>query len=176
MTDLAFAGYRSYAATPDDPLRLKWESIKGALCLTEGAASRFAGLTASALNLAVNRRIRYQREPDGSDVWQKPMDTFRRGCGDCEDFAILKYALLDMAGVVVRLIIGEIKSISGNQPHAWCAAHVANEWHALDQRFDQLIPVSEYINWLPIAAMHDDQVVRFGQEFSINERLKQLDV
>ncbi len=171
MIDLAFAGYRAFAAGPDDPMRLKWNGVRNALALTDDAASRFAGLTASALNLAVNRRIRYQSEPEGVDVWQKPMDTFRLGTGDCEDYAVLKYALLDKAGVVVRLVVGEIKSIAGNRPHAWCAGHIANEWHAFDQMFDQLIPVSEYINWLPMAAMHDDQVVRFGPVFSLNEIL-----
>jgi hypothetical protein len=28
------------------------------------------------------------------------------------------------------------------------------------------------MNWLPLAAMHDASVVRFGREFTINDRIR----
>jgi len=28
------------------------------------------------------------------------------------------------------------------------------------------------VNWLPLAAMHDANVVRFGREFTINDRIR----
>ncbi len=171
MVELAFAGYRSYAAGGDDPLRAKWDGVRSSLKLGGGVAYQFATTPPTQLNLAINRLVKYKAEPPGQDVWQKPSDTLLVGTGDCEDFAILKYALMTMASVPARLVVGEIKQMPNNRPHAWCAAYLANEWHALDQMFDRLIPVSEYINWLPLAACHDDQVVRFGREFTINEIL-----
>ncbi len=176
MTELAFAGYRSYAAGGDDPLRRKWDGVRGSLLIDGAIAWQFAQNAPEKLNLGINRLIKYQAEPPGVDVWQKPADTLLLGHGDCEDFAILKYALLAMSNVPVRLVVGEIKKLGngdldGNRPHAWCAAYLANEWHVLDQMFDRLIPVSEYINWLPLAACHDADVVRFGREFTINEIL-----
>jgi len=95
--------------------------------------------------------------------------------GDCEDYAILKYATLLQAGLSaasLRIVIGEIISIAGNQPHAWCAARIEGTWHALDNKFPQIIAIADYLNWLPLAAMHDASVVRFGREFTINDRIR----
>ena len=166
MTELSFVGYRSIVAGPEDPMRVKWNAVRDSL-----DAPSLPLTPISDLNQIINRKITYTGEPVGADVWQTPMQTWTSASGDCEDYAILKYALLK-ATIPVRVVVGEIKSIAGNRPHAWCAAYVANEWHALDSMFSQLIPVSEYINWLPICAMHDDSVVRFGREFTINEILK----
>jgi transglutaminase-like putative cysteine protease len=170
MSDLSFAGYRSIVAGPDDPLRLKWNAVRFAL-----DAPSIPIAPVPDLNITVNRKIVYQAEPAGVDVWQTPIQTWTKGSGDCEDFAILKYALLK-ATIPVRVVVGEIKKLGmgdldGNRPHAWCAAYLANEWHALDCMFDQIIPIGEYINWLPIAAMHDDSVVLFGRQFTMNEIL-----
>ena len=46
------------------------------------------------MNLRINQEIRYQEEPPGADVWQTPEETWAIKSGDCEDYAILKYALL----------------------------------------------------------------------------------
>jgi hypothetical protein len=170
MSDLSFAGYRSIVAGPDDPLRLKWNAVRVALDTPSIPLTPIP-----ELNVTVNRKIVYKAEPAGADVWQTPMQTWTNGSGDCEDFAILKYALL-RATIPVRVVVGKIKKLGmgdldGNRPHAWCAAYLANEWHALDCMFDQIIPIGEYINWLPIAAMHDDSVVLFGQQFTMNEIL-----
>ncbi len=168
--ELAFAGYRAFAAAPDDPLRQKWDGVRWKLAVK--GFDRPPG----ELNLSVNRLIKYKAEPPGQDTWQTPAETLRLGHGDCEDFAILKYALLSQAGVPVRLVVGEIKKLgmgelNGNRPHAWCAAYFDNEWRALDQIFDHVIPASDYINWLPMVACHGDQVTRFGRQFTINEAL-----
>lgn len=171
MIELAFAGFRSYSAGPDDPLRSKWDGVRKTMDAPEASWASH-----TAMNLGVNRRIVYEAEPPGADTWQPPATTWHRGRGDCEDMALLKYALLARQGVPVRLVVGEIKSIVGNAPHAWCAGFVANEWHAFDNKFDQLTPVSEYINWLPMAAMHDASVVRFGTVFSMNEILNRAKV
>ena len=47
----------------------------------------------------VRRLVRYEKEPNGRDVWQDPLTTLRRGRGDCEDYAILAMGLLRLAGV-----------------------------------------------------------------------------
>jgi hypothetical protein len=45
-------------------------------------------------------------------------------------------------------------------------------WHALDNKFPQIIAIADYLNWLPLAAMNDASVVRFGREFTINDRIR----
>jgi hypothetical protein len=47
----------------------------------------------------------------------------------------------------------------------------ATAWHALDCKFDVVIAVADYLNWLPMAAVHADTGVIYGREFSIDEIL-----
>jgi hypothetical protein len=77
-----------------------------------------------------------------------------------------------LSAASLRIVIGEIKSIAGNQPHAWCAAYLDGAWRTLDNKFDQIIGVADYVNWLPLAAMHDASVVRFGREFTLNDMMR----
>jgi predicted transglutaminase-like cysteine proteinase len=172
---LIFAGYRSFDAGADDSFRIKWNAVRPSLELPAGAEIPALTMPAiSGFNADINQRIIYTPEPDSGDAWQTPAQTLAILHGDCEDYAILKYATLLRAGLSaasLRIVIGEIISIAGNEPHAWCAAHIEGIWHALDNKFPQIIATAEYINWLPLAAMHDASVVRFGREFTINDRI-----
>ena len=176
IDSLVFAGYRSFDAGADDPFRTKWNAVRSSLELPAGAEVPALTMAAiGAFNADINQRIVYTPEPDGGDAWQTPAQTLATSHGDCEDYAILKYATLLRAGLSVaslRIVVGEIKSIAGNQPHAWCAAYLDGAWRTLDNKFDQIIGVADYVNWLPLAAMHDANVVRFGREFTINDRIR----
>jgi predicted transglutaminase-like cysteine proteinase len=176
IDSLVFAGYRSFDAGADDPFRIKWNTVRPSLELPAGAAVPALTVTAiGAFNADINRRITYTPEPDSGDAWQTPAQTLAISQGDCEDYAILKYAPLLRAGLSVaslRIVVGEIISIAGNQPHAWCAARIDGSWHALDNKFPQIIAIADYLNWLPLAAMHDASVVRFGREFTLNDMIR----
>jgi len=176
IDSLVFAGYRSFDAAADDPFRIKWNAVRPSLELPTGAdVPQLTAAAIGALNANINQRIIYTPEPDGGDAWQTPTQTLAISRGDCEDYAILKYATLLRAGLPsasLRIVIGEIISIAGNEPHAWCAAHLAGSWHALDNKFPQIIAIADYINWLPLAAMHDASVVRFGREFTLNDMIR----
>ena len=174
-SDLSFEGYSSREAAPNDPMSAKWNAVRSALDVP--ASVDLPELTLAGIgsfNDRLGHTITYTAEPSGMDVWQPPAQTLAQSRGDCEDFAILKYAVLLKAGLPhesCRVVIGEIKSIAGNQAHAWCAAHIDGAWRALDNKFDQIIKVSDYMNWLPMVAMHDASVVRFGKVFTMNELL-----
>ena len=176
IDSLIFAGYRSFDAGAEDPFRIKWSAVRPSLDLPAGAEVPALTMAAiGAFNADINHRIIYTPELDRADAWQTPAQTLATSQGDCEDYAILKYATLLRAGLSVaslRIVIGEIKSIAGNQPHAWCAAYLDGAWRTLDNKFDQIIGVADYVNWLPLAAMHDASVVRFGREFTINDRIR----
>ncbi len=176
IDSLVFAGYRSFDADADDPFRVKWNAVRSLLELPAGAEVPAPTMVAiSAFNADINQRIVYTPEPDSGDAWQTPAQTLTILHGDCEDYAILKYATLLQAGLSaasLRIVIGEIISSAGNQPHAWCAAGIEGTWHALDNKFPQIIAIADYLNWLPLAAMHDASVVRFGREFTINDRIR----
>jgi predicted transglutaminase-like cysteine proteinase len=176
MTDLSFPGYRSFDAAPDDPLRLKWNAMRANLDVSTILPPQPTLAGISAFNLHINRIITFnQLETEDLSAWQSPKQTLMQAQGDCKDYALLKYAALLKSGVPCRIVIGEIKSVMKNNPqHAWCAAFVEGFWRALDNNFDQIIKVEEYSNWLPIAALHDASVVRFGEPFTINEKLNSL--
>ena len=54
------------------------------------------------INDFINRHIAFENDVDiwrQSDYWATPLETIGLGQGDCEDFAIIKYVSLRMAGV-----------------------------------------------------------------------------
>lgn len=55
------------------------------------------------LNRTVNLAIQYTK--DGDDKWQSPLETLDRKRGDCEDYAILKLAILGYRKIPGSLLI-----------------------------------------------------------------------
>ena len=167
---LVFAGYRSFEATPDDPLRVKWNAMRANLDVPgfTPPVTTMAGI--SVFNRYINHTIVFnQLENEDLEAWQSPAQTLMQAQGDCKDYALLKYAVLLTIGIPVQITIGEIASANKfNKKHAWCAAHIDGKWYALDNDFDQLEPLP-YANWIPDATMHDAEVKRYGLEFSIAE-------
>ena len=157
ISAIQFTGYRTIKVGRSDPLSVKWKAV-------DKTWTDAKQTDASELNSHYNHIIKYKSDTD--DHWQSPQETLDLGSGDCEDFAILKYAAVDLDAQVV---IGEIKSIRGNRPHAWCGVFVDGEWLVMDNLFDQLILPSEYINWTPIATMWENKLFRYGREFTMNE-------
>lgn len=54
------------------------------------------------INNLVNTKIKYTTDIENygvSDYWAKPAETLKKGMGDCEDIAILKYNMLEKAGM-----------------------------------------------------------------------------
>lgn len=85
----------------------KWDAVRTAGCDCEQfqVAKDMSDIGKVAyVNKAVNFAIRYQDDP--ADVWQTPNDTMKSGTGDCEDYAILKYAALKSLGVDVQIVVG----------------------------------------------------------------------
>ncbi|HQZ03765.1 MAG TPA: transglutaminase-like cysteine peptidase [Thauera sp.] len=57
------------------------------------------------INNFFNRRIRFDEDTriwQQSDFWATPLETLSRAAGDCEDFAIAKYASLMLIGIPAR--------------------------------------------------------------------------
>lgn len=53
-----------------------------------------------AVNTYVNRSITYKSDGIDTDYWQYPEETLQKHTGDCEDYAILKAALLHTDGII----------------------------------------------------------------------------
>ncbi len=100
------------------------------------------GVINRAINLAV------AAAPDGNDdVWSPPLETLASGKGDCEDYAILKIAILQAAGMSaddLRLMV--VRDPASPDTHAVAAARFEGRWLILDNRRFTLVDAahSEY--------------------------------
>lgn len=99
-----------------------------------------------------------------SDYWETPTEFFAHG-GDCEDFAIAKYAWLRFLGIAEnRLLIAIVHDRIRNQPHAVLILYMNNKAMVLDSQVNEIrdsSTISRYrllysINrlgwWLPITS------------------------
>ena len=98
-------------------------------------------------NQFFNRRIRWVQDPEAwgqKDYWATPLETMGNGMGDCEDFAIAKYAMLILAGVDVnKLRITYVKAQMGGPDSQVHAAHMVLAYYpeptAVPEILDNLI-------------------------------------
>ncbi|MCB9943250.1 MAG: transglutaminase-like cysteine peptidase [Geminicoccaceae bacterium] len=82
------------------------------------------------VNRVVNERP-FRVEPEGEDHWEPAELTWREG-GDCEDFALLKAAILAECGWLpsdLRLVIADVPRVGR---HAFLGARAGGCWWRLD--------------------------------------------
>ncbi len=117
------------------------------------------GLVNRAANLAI-RPVSDQRQWGVTDHWSDPFETLLSYRGDCEDYAILKYAALLEAGVpATDLKIVILKNLFPNEYHAVVAAEVDGEWLILDNRTLTLVRDKDLRRAIPMFLL-DRQGVR----------------
>ena len=100
-----------------------------------------------AANNFFNRRIRWVQDPEAwgqKDYWATPLETMGKGMGDCEDFAIAKYAMLVVAGMDInKLRITYVKAQMGGPNSQIHAAHMVLAYYptpaAVPEILDNLI-------------------------------------
>ncbi len=138
------------------------EARKGAqtISLWQQDLNEMAGLPISIMAEKVNSYVNqhpYITDDENwnqSDYWATPLEFFERG-GDCEDFAIAKYASLRMLGVPEeRLRLAIVHDKKKNIPHAVLIVYTERGAMVLDNQRDNVIMV--------------DQVKRYRPIFSIN--------
>jgi predicted transglutaminase-like cysteine proteinase len=118
----------------------------------------------------INRAINLAIKPTSdmaqwgvSDRWSAPLVTLANGRGDCEDYAIAKYAALREAGVPeqdVRLVI--VRDLTSGEDHAVTAARVDGKWIVLDNRRLALVEDDAMVRVVPLFVLDRDGVKRFA--------------
>ncbi|MEM9255858.1 MAG: transglutaminase-like cysteine peptidase [Pseudomonadota bacterium] len=113
-------------------------------------------------NLFFNSRIRWVQDPhvwQEPDYWATPLEMMGRGMGDCEDFAIAKYATLVLAGIQVeKLRITYVKArlrdggSYRNQAHMVLAYYPSStsEPVILDNIIPDIYPASKRSDLTPV--------------------------
>jgi predicted transglutaminase-like cysteine proteinase len=179
---------------PEGPLWRKWRALKAdydiemrAVAACRGdpaactpAASRFVALAAETkahdgrarletVNRLVNRTIVYASDLAQHgvlDVWSAPLASLRSGRGDCEDYAIAKYALLREAGVAeqdLRILLVRDRSV--REDHAVLAVRDRGSWFILDNRRAALAMDSEAGYLTPMYALNGNGISLFASPY-----------
>ncbi|MEJ2432320.1 MAG: transglutaminase-like cysteine peptidase [Pseudolabrys sp.] len=118
------------------------------------------------INRAVNFSIRAVagHAPDAThDQWTAPLASLAAGEGDCKQYAVLKYAALQAAGLAaddLRIVI--VKQRGRPQTHAVVAVRQAGRWLILDNRRLAMVEGSELLDlYVPLETLSRRGVRRF---------------
>ena len=97
-----------------------------------------------------------------ADHWSPPFETLASHRGDCEDYAILKYAALLAAGVSrddVKIVI--LHNVLPDEDHAVAAARVDGAWLLLDNSRLTLVRDTDMVGALPRFVLDEHGARRF---------------
>ena len=153
----------------------KWESVlnkyndevaandMGLKKMTAGL-QKFSGLQnpedrIRAVNSYVNNNIAYS--PDSmvwgrSDYWAAPGETFARGEGDCDDYAIAKFFALKMMGFKdndMRIVI--LRDGRKNEIHAVLSLNYNGSTYILDNQSEYVVQDTQISYYQPIYSLSE---------------------
>jgi predicted transglutaminase-like cysteine proteinase len=120
------------------------------------------GLINRAADLAISP-VSDEMQWGVADHWSDPFETLLSNRGDCEDFAILKYAALLQAGIPrddVKIVI--LKNFFPNEDHAAVATRVDGQWLILDNRTLTLVRDADVTRAIPEFVLDHEGVRRFN--------------
>lgn len=148
---------RTGSECPDVAQRLLELSSEGAG--RDGRAR--VGLINRAVDLAISP-VPDETQWSVLDYWSAPLETLRSGQGDCEDYAIVKYAALSAAGIPERdMKIVILTNAFPSEDHAVLAVRVEGEWLILDNRRLALVRDTEITRAVPKLVLDEAGVRRF---------------
>ena len=107
--------------------------------------------TPKEVSLTVNQKILFVS--DLQDEWSNPLITLWRGSGDCEDFVLLKRALLLSVGWKdedLVMLVGYDKVL--REEHAVLLVRIASGWIFLDNRNDLALRLEKLTDFTPVKA------------------------
>jgi predicted transglutaminase-like cysteine proteinase len=136
------------------------------LTIVDVARAREGRARLGEINRAINLAIRPMSDLAQygvPDFWSSPLATFTSGAGDCEDYAIAKFAALGLAGISsedLRIVIMR-DTISG-EAHAVAAARLDGHWLMLDNRRMAMIEDAYVRNYQPTFVIDQRGVMKYA--------------
>lgn len=126
--------------------------------LLRAAAALDEAARLSLVNQFFNQRIRFVADTEAwgrEDYWASPLETLARGQGDCEDYAIAKYASLLAAGTKpsrLRLVYVRAQIGAQAQAHMVLAYQAAatDEPLILDNLRPEVLPAGQRTDLTPV--------------------------
>ena len=138
------------------------------LAIVDNARARDGRARLGEINRAINLAIRSVSDMaqfGQIDVWSSPLTTFASGAGDCEDYAIAKFAALRMAGVSpedIRIVV--LRDLLHGEDHAAVLARLDGHWLMLDNRRMAMIEDIDVRNHRPLFVIDDGGVMRYDDQ------------
>ena len=121
------------------------------------------GLINRAADLAISP-VSDETQWGVEDHWSDPFETLSSNRGDCEDYAILKYAALLEAGIPkddVKIVI--LKHVFPSESHAAVATRVDGQWLILDNLTLTLVRDTDVTRAIPEFVLDHQGVKRFNR-------------
>ena len=147
------------AACSADPGACESLAAQRMIGIVDAAKKREGRARIGEINRAVNLsiaaasdKIQYGVE----DRWASPLTTFTSGRGDCEDYALAKYAALRAVGFDdsdLRLLIVPLPA--SQTDHAVLSVRHEGRWLVLDNRRFAMLDVA-YLDAVPLFALRQD--------------------
>ena len=144
------------------------------VAFARGAASAEGRARIAMINRSVNQAIRYVSdfEQHGvADKWSSPLESLAAGIGDCEDYAIAKFALLREAGIAEKdLKVLLVRDTAVRQDHAVLAVRLDGRWLVLDNRHAMLSESRDLPYFMPLFAIDRNGVSLFAAPYAARPR------
>ena len=144
------------------------------IALARSAPSADVRTRVEIINRNVNQAIRYVSDIEQHgvvDLWSSPLETLAAGIGDCEDYAIAKFALLQDAGIPeqdLRILL--VRDTAVRQDHAVLAVRIDRGWLVLDNRRSGLSEASGLPYFMPLFAIDHGGVSLFAAPYAERPR------
>jgi predicted transglutaminase-like cysteine proteinase len=141
------------------------------IALTRAAQDAERRERVEAINRSVNADIRYvsdYQQHGVADLWSSALETLGTGVGDCEDYAIAKYALLQAAGFAeadIKLVL--VRDLAARQDHAVVAVRLDSRWLVLDNRRSALLEGRDLQSLMPLFALDQRGVSLFAAPYAV---------
>jgi predicted transglutaminase-like cysteine proteinase len=156
-------------AHPDKCRRAEWEfeAIIGEAKNQQGRAK------IALVNERVNGKIRYksdQVESGVADTWNLALASLTKNAGDCEDYALAKYAALHQAGTPdadLRIVLVHDNAV--RQDHAVLAVRHDKQWLILDNRWNTLYEDKELKQFKPLFVVEKHGVSLLSKVFRLSD-------
>ncbi len=146
------------AACRAEPDACESVAAKRVIAIVEEARKRQGRALIGEINRAVNLAITATSDAAQhgvEDKWSSPLVTFTSGRGDCEDYALAKYAALRLAGLAqedLRLLI--VRLPRQRIDHAVVSVRQDGRWLVLDNRRLAMMDVA-HLDAVPLFAMRE---------------------
>ncbi|RKE79167.1 transglutaminase-like cysteine peptidase [Rhizobium sp. AG855] len=106
------------------------------------------------VNSDINRRIQYRKDIDVHgklDRWATPSETLKLGVGDCEDYALLKMAVLASQGIALTdMTVVILYDTKRHFYHAILSVEVQGRHYILDNMREQVLTDAQLPDYMPL--------------------------